>query len=124
MPTHLPIASPLSVRLAHLNGLTRKPKVTQAKAAKASAPRPPERSTRAQSVGPAPASRFLHLNANLPPVQTQVMPAKRASEPTKQELVAQVLAAGKPRPPAPPRTKAEKLAAEIMATHAKLRLKR
>ena len=124
MPEHRPHAAQSLVRFAHITGIARKPKAVQAKAVKASVPVPPKRSTRAQAATPAPASRFLHLNANLSPVQTQVMPAKRASEPTKQELVAQVLAAGKPRPPAPPRTKAEKLAAEIMATHAKLRLKR
>ena len=120
MPPHHPVASALSVRLAHLNGLIRKPKVTQAKAAKASAPRPPERSTRPQAATAVPASRFLHLNANLPPVRPQDMATQRAAEPTAQELAARILSAGKPGAATAPRTEAQKIAARVLATARKL----
>ena len=126
MPTHLPIASSLSVRLAHLNGLIRKPKAPPAEAAKTSTPRQLERPPRVQSAGPAPANRFLHLNANLPPMQTQAVAAKGASEPktTPQALAAQILAAAKPRATTAPRTEAERIAASILVTHNQLRPQR
>ena len=120
MPTHPPIAAPQLVRFAHIIGIARKAKVAQGEAAKPCAPRPPQQSTRAQAATPAPAGGFLHLNANLPPARPQAMAAQRATEPTKQELVAQVLAAGKPGAAPAPRTKAEKIAAGVLATARKL----
>ena len=120
MSKHRPHAAQSLVRFAHITGIARQPKAAPAKTAKASAPRQLGRSTRVQSAGPAPASRFLHLNANLPPVRPQGMPSKRAAGPTALELAAQILSAGKPRPPARPCTKAEQIAAGIMATARKL----
>ena len=110
----------LAVRLAHLTDLARKPKPATVKVAKATPPAPLKRSARAQAPAPQPGSRFAHLNAGLTP--TAAMPSKRAAElpPTPQAMAAQILSAGKPRPPAPPRTEVEKIAAGVLATARKL----